>query len=181
MDYLDARYVIYTVLAVVYLLYLRFARRRWRTLLNFSFDYHRHHLVMLRGDPGVNQRSREMATGMLWIIEKQLPRDEADGKINFRGFLRSMLVGGTSLQLVGETWYQIYRYRYDLDVRIPRLLITLSSTLYRVFYLNSWVMIILLPWWDVKLLCSFFPAVKGGPMGLFRDLYRDCRQSRKKN
>ena len=59
--------------------YLRFSLRRWHAVIELSFQYHRHHLSLLQQDHTVNQRSREMATGMLWVMDKQLPRDEAEG------------------------------------------------------------------------------------------------------
>jgi len=156
--------------------YLRFSYVRWRALIELSFQYHRHHLTLLQQDHMVNQRSREMATGMLWVMDKQLPRDEAEGKVNLRGLFRSMMVGGTSLQLLGDTYFQIYRYRYDIDERIPRLLATFSSSLYRVFFIHSVVRPLSLVQWDLKLLAAHLPFFRGGPMRLYRDLYADYRR-----
>jgi len=165
--------------ALVALAWFRFSLRRWRILVDRAFAYHRHHLTLLQHDHTASQRTREMATGMLWIMEKQLPRDEAEGRVNLRGLLRSMMVGGTSLQLLGDTYFQIYRYRYEIDDRIPRLLATLSSALYRTFFLHAVLLPFSLLLWDLKLLLAMLPFVQGGPMGLYRGLYRDLRGGEK--
>ncbi len=162
--------------AVAAFFYFRFSSIRWRALIELSFQYHRHHLILLQQDHMINQRSREMATGMLWVMDKQLPRDELEGKVNLRGLFRSMMVGGTSLQLLGDTYFQIYRYRYEIDKRIPRLLVTVSSLLYRVFFVHSIVMPLALLQWDLKLLAAHLPFFKGGPVCLYRDLYADYRR-----
>ena len=164
---------------VIGLIYLKFSLRRWRSLVELSFQYHRHHLTLLQHDHTASQRSREMATGMLWIMEKQLPRDQGDGKVNLRGLLRSMMVGGTSLQLLGDTYFQIYRYRYEVDERIPRLLATLSSALYRTFFLGSILLPLSLLQWDIKLALAHLPFFQSGPMALYRGLYCDYRANKK--
>ncbi len=178
---LPAKLAAMTLSVVVFFIYLKFARRRWHAVLEYALQYHRHHLHVIRGDHGVSEKTREVAKGMLWVIEKQLPKDEMEGTVNSRGFMRSLVGRGTSLQILGDIYYRLYRYRYDLDERIPRLLATLSSVIYRLFFLNSWVRLIVVPYWDLKLLLSFLPVVKGGPMKLYRGLYGDYRQSRRGN
>ena len=68
---------------------------------------------------------------------------------------------------------------HRLDEKIPRLLATLSSALYRTFFLRSVLLPLSLFLWDLKLLLAMLPFVQGGPMGLYRGLYRDLRSEAK--
>lgn len=156
----------------VILFYLRWRKKKWLRVLDESFQYHRYHLLMARDDMTLQHKSREIARAMLHVIDRQLKSDFKRNNVNLGGFLKSILGMGTSLQLSGEIHYQVMRYHYDVDEIIVRLYNTFSSTLYRLFFLNSIVMPLAILFMDFFYVLSLTGLRKNGPLCLFRDLHR---------
>jgi len=153
--------------------YHKKASGRWDFILRSSLDYHRFHLSMIQKDHEVSEKSRELARAMLWTIDKNLVNDESMGVVNLRGILRSMVGLGTSLQILGEIYYQVVRYQFDLDERIIKLLNTLSSTIYRIFFLGSILSLLSLLFMDILFILSFTGLIKSGQSRLYKSLSAD--------
>lgn len=60
-------------------IYGRYRSRWWRKILSASLNYHRFHLASIQGDRGIDEKTREYATALLWAINKQLPSDVESG------------------------------------------------------------------------------------------------------
>ncbi|PKL39985.1 MAG: hypothetical protein CVV44_07125 [Spirochaetae bacterium HGW-Spirochaetae-1] len=159
-------------LPVLYV-YHRYAKRRWIWILDASLDYHRNHLSVMQKDHSLSDKSRELARGMLWILDKQLMNDLRAGHVNLRGVLRSILGMGTSLHLLGEVYYQIIRYRWHVDDRVPRLLNTLTGTCYRYFLVHSSLSVVALLYMDLECRILMTGVIKKGSRLLYRDLERE--------
>lgn len=169
--------IILLLLPLVYV-YMRKRKRVWTQVLHESIQYHRYHLIMARENQLLSTKSREISRGMLYVIDRQLKNDFNRKQVNLKGFLKSIIGAGTSLQLSAEIHYQIMRFHYDIDEIIIRLYITFSSTLYRLFFLNSILLPLSILFMDILNLASLISRRKSGPLCLFRDIIKQIQNDK---
>ncbi len=175
MNNIQIYFIMLIILLPVVFFYMRNRRRVWTQVLHESIQYHRYHLLMARENQLLSSKSREISRGMLYVIDRQLKNDFNRKQVNLKGFLKSIIGAGTSLQLSGEIHYQIMRFHYDIDEVIIRLYITFSSTLYRLFFLNSILSPLIIVFMDILYLASLVNRRKSGPLCLFRDILKQIK------
>ncbi|MCP4135309.1 MAG: hypothetical protein GY754_30350 [bacterium] len=174
--FINLVHIIVSILGAVFLfLYYKNSKKRWNYILHESLNYHKYHLNNLRNDPLANDKTSEYCKIMLWAIEKQYITDRETGNLGIRGILRTFVGQSSSLQIIGEIYFQIARYRSPVDERILKLINTLSSTFYRLFFMSSIISLISLVFMDFFLLLSFAKFSKKGIAGLYRDIIRNKR------
>ncbi len=154
---------------IILFFYIRWAKRRWYITLNRSLDYHRFHLKMIMNENDTHEKTDEVSRAMLWAIEKQLPIDRQMG-LGFKSFFKSYMGIKTCLMIMSEVFYQVARFHWDIDKRIPRLMMTLNSTFYRIYILESYFAVIALLYIDLKLILARAGIAGSGKAKMYRDM-----------
>jgi len=164
----------FTVLCVCIFLilsvYYSHAKKRWAAVLQRSFSYHRYNLKMIKAEQGLDQRTSEVATAMLWALEKQLEID-THAKTGLRAFFGAFSGKPSSLGIVADTSWTIMEHHVTMEKDIVRLHRTLTSSLYRYFLLNSILGVVLLFYMDFRLILSLLFKPGHGPSALYRNLF----------
>ncbi|HOT44249.1 MAG TPA: hypothetical protein PLM53_06395 [Spirochaetota bacterium] len=162
--------------AMALLGFLYFIKRRtaWREIIGRAADYHRFHLAAMRNDPGVNDRSRELAYAMLMVLDRQF-RDDMRGSPGLRGVVRAHLGEKSTLLSLGEIFEKLYRDRAFLgnsgtDERLVRLYLTMSSMVYRYYLMTSVACPVALLYMDLVLALAAVRLDRRGSSRLFRDM-----------
>lgn len=138
-------------IVIILMVYRKFRTVKWRSILNESLEYHKFHLTSISKDPQVKQGSREMAHSLMWGITKQLPLDIKDGR-GGRALVNSFRGSKTSLNTCGTVFYECAKNRRVMDETIFKLNNTLTSSLVRIFMLESPLSIFGLLYNDINLL-----------------------------
>ena len=152
---------------LLFILYVRRARKRWENILGRALDYHHFHLRRLRDGHGIGRGPGETALRILWLL-KNFHREEK----GLRGIMNSFGGKPTTLQTISMMLTDMHTARRISGEEIDRLLLTLFSTVLRINLLNSCLRPLFLVCWDTGLLLS--AAVKRkGAAALYRDMYRE--------
>jgi len=178
LDYYIAAEIYYIAgAAVLVYIYSLIRGGAWRRILASSLDYHKFHLNMILNDSSAEAKNRELAQAMIWAITRQLP-DDIKKRGGGKALLRSFMGDKTALNTCGSIFYDIARnYRY-IDKRIIKLNNTLLGTVYRIFFLESFLSGAAALYMDLFLLKSFIlKPVEGAPK-LYLELFKDLRASK---
>lgn len=159
----------------VLLVYRRLRINRWREILKSSLEYHKFHLYSLSRGNSNDSKSRELAQSLLWGITKQLPEEIKNGRGGI-ALLNSMAGNKTSINTCGTVFYECAKNHHAIDPIIYKLNITLISTLYRIFILESPFSVIGIIHNDLLLVIHFLKRTESGSGRLFLDLNRDLHR-----
>lgn len=148
---------------------------RWRKILLSALEYHRSHLEMIMSDPSVDVKNKELAQAMVWAITRQMP-DDLKNKGGGAALFRSFSGQKTALNTCGTIFYDIARNFRFIDKRIIKLNSTLTSTFYRVFFIESFVSGIALLFMDIFMLRSIVLKPAGGSARLYYEMRRELKK-----
>jgi len=163
------------LISLVIFIYIRFSKKRWISILAESLNYHRFHLNVIVREKTADDKNREVARAMLWAIDKQFPVDCREG-LGFKTFLKAYTGQKNSLLIMSEVFYQVARYYYQIDKRVPRLMYTLHSTLSRRTIIESIFAPLALPYMDIFLLLTVAGIARSGKSRMYRDFSRQIRK-----
>ncbi len=168
--------IVLGVIAVLTVSYVRISKRRWNRIIDAAVAYHRYHFIMIQNEPGINSDSKEIARALQMILDRQF-KIERRTKPGLGALWLSRMGNKSSVNSLDEIFVKLFRDRYfghgtRYDERLDRLYITLSSMIYRFYFINSIISLPVLLYMDLKLGLSFAGITKKGPDRLFRDIAR---------
>ncbi len=161
----------------VLLVYRRLRINRWRDILKSSIEYHKYHLYSLSRGSSNDSKSRELAQSLLWCVTKQLPDELKNGR-GGAALLNSMAGNKTSINTCGTVFYECAKNYQTIEPVIYKLNITLISTLYRIFIIESPLSVIGILHNDLLLIIHFLKRTNSGSGRLYLDLNSDlCKKT----
>ncbi|MFA5517910.1 MAG: hypothetical protein WDA74_01510 [Spirochaetota bacterium] len=177
-DYVAMEIIVIIFIFVFSRIYGIIRAGRWRKILSSALDYHRFHLEMIMNDPSADIKNKELAQAMVWAITRQMPDDLKD-KGGGAALFRSLLGQKTALNTCGTIFYDIAKNFKFIDKRILKLNTTLTSTFYRVYFIESFASGVALLFMDIFMLKSIVLKPSDGSARLYYEMRRELKSNSK--